>query len=113
MTHHERYEQLKSQLADIGWIRRGSLTERYMPCGTKTCRCNANPPQLHGPYYQYKRVINGKTHSIRVTRQQADLIQGWINNGRHLNDIIKTMEQIAHEHTDHLLQHAAHTPAQT
>jgi len=111
MTHQNQYQQLKTQLTEIGWIRRGTLTTRYMPCGTKTCRCQADPPQLHGPYYQWSRTIDGKTQSIRLTYDQAQLVQTWIDNGRHLNDIIKQMEHIAYEHTEHLLQQLVQTPA--
>lgn len=113
MTPQERYDQLKTQLAKIGWIRRGSISERYMPCGTKTCRCQADPPQLHGPYYQYSRVVEGKTKSVRLSRQQADLVQTWIDNGRRHNDIVKQMEHIAYQQTEHLLQEATQTTAQT
>ncbi|MGH9184470.1 MAG: DUF6788 family protein [Acidimicrobiales bacterium] len=27
----------------------GTVTVRTGPCGKPTCRCHADPPQLHGP----------------------------------------------------------------
>lgn len=113
MTHQQTFDALKAELATIGWIRRGTIRKRYMRCGTHTCRCQKDPPQLHGPYYDYDRTINGTTKSRRLTHEQAQLVQGWIDNGRRLNDIIKQMEHVAHEHTKHLLQVAAITPPTT
>jgi hypothetical protein len=36
-------DQLKAAISGIGIILRGSVTERYMPCGRKGCRCQATP----------------------------------------------------------------------
>ena len=36
-------EQCKTKLADIGVVLRGSVTERFMPCGKRGCRCQATP----------------------------------------------------------------------
>lgn len=110
--HEQRYDQLKAQLTDIDWIRRGSIIKRYMPCGTKTCRCQANPPQLHGPYYQWSHTVDGKAKSVRLTREQAHHVQTWINNGRRLNDIVKQMELVSYKHTEHLLQKTTQTPTE-
>ena len=42
-------DQLKAAISGIGIILRGSVTERYLPCGRKGCRCQATPATLHGP----------------------------------------------------------------
>ena len=60
----ERYEALKQEVAGLPPIRRGSLVRRFMPCGKPGCRCQANPPQLHGPYYQWTRKVLGKTATV-------------------------------------------------
>jgi len=95
MTHQNQYQQLKTQLTEIGWIRRGTLTTRYMPCGTKTCRCQADPPQLHGPYYQWTAKTNGKTVTRRLNETEAKLYQEWIANDRRLRHLIQQMRQVA------------------
>src|ERR1019366_6733009 len=51
--YERSYRELAAQLADIGFIASGSLALRHNRCGTKTCRCHADPPQLHGPYWQW------------------------------------------------------------
>jgi len=57
---------------------------RFMPCGKPGCRCQADPPPLHGPYWQWTRVVAGKTVTRRPTEPQARLYQEWIANRRRL-----------------------------
>ena len=46
-TDTQRYDALKRTVAEVGLLRRGSLVQRFMPCGKPNCRCQATPPQLH------------------------------------------------------------------
>ena len=50
-AYQARYTQLAGQLANVGFIAAGSITHRYTHCASPGCRCNADPPQPHGPYY--------------------------------------------------------------
>ena len=79
-----RFETLKASLADLSPIRRGTFLRRFVRCGSAGCRCRADPPQLHGPYYEWTRKVKGKTVSVRVTEEQARLIKQWIANDRRL-----------------------------
>src|SRR5262249_26571232 len=67
-----RYRELKKQLQGLGFAVAGTVTERYTMCGKASCRCHADPPQRHGPYYQYSRKVAGKTTSRLITAQQAE-----------------------------------------
>jgi len=49
-----RLQRLTSDLSNTGFISSGSVVRRFMPCGKLGCRCQADPPQLHGPYWQWK-----------------------------------------------------------
>ncbi len=42
--------EIKRQLAAIGDLRPGTLSEQYNVCGNPKCRCKADPPRKHGPY---------------------------------------------------------------
>jgi hypothetical protein len=99
----KRYEELKRQIADLPPIRRGSLVRRFMPCGKPACRCQATPPTLHGPYYQWTRKVRGKTETTRVDPQQAKLLAGWIANGRRLDRLLAQMEKVCLRITRRLL----------
>jgi hypothetical protein len=77
-------KQLAAHFADIGFIYPGSLVQRYTTCGNPDCRCQADPPQLHGPYWQWSKAVAGKTVSRTVTDNQVPLYQAWIANRRRL-----------------------------
>lgn len=104
MSDAERYEALKREVATVPPIRRGSLVRRFMPCGKAGCRCQASPPELHGPYYQWTRKVRSKTVTVRVTPAQAKLLQEWIANGRRLDRILRQMETVSKRLTDPVLR---------
>lgn len=105
--YEQRYRELAAQLATIGWIHSGSLTRRYTRCATPGCKCNADPPQPHGPYYQWSAKVNGKTVTRRLSATEAELYEEWIANDRRLRDLIQQMRQIAAKATELKLKQAA------
>src|SRR5450759_1302955 len=81
-TYERRYQDLARQLADIGYIAAGSLALRHNRCGKPNCNCHGDPPQLHGPYWQWTAKVNGKTVNRRLTQREAELYQEWIDKDR-------------------------------
>jgi len=98
------YRQLQLTLSRIGYFRRGTLLKRFMPCGKPGCACQANPPRLHGPYYQWTRKVDGKTVTVRLSAEQAELLEGWIAAGRELDRTVAKMERLSLRATDRLLK---------
>ena len=94
-AYEQRYRDLAAQIADVGFIAAGSVIQRSTRCGTPTCRCHADPPQMHGPYWQWTAKIDGKTVTRRLTASEAALYQEWIANDRHLRSLIAKMRAIA------------------
>lgn len=107
--YERRYRQLAQQVADIGFISSGTVTRRYTRCGTPGCRCHADPPQRHGPYYQWTTKINGKTHTRRLTKTEAALYEEWIANDRRLRNLIKQMRDVAAQAAELKIKQAANT----
>jgi hypothetical protein len=97
-------KRLSAQLAHIGFISPGSLVQRYTTCGNPGCRCQADPPQLHGPYWQWSRAVAGKTITRRVTDDQVPLYQEWIANRRRLRQIIADIEEVSQQASEILLK---------
>ncbi len=62
-----RIERAKAQIAKLGDLRPGKVSVQYNTCGTPNCRCKADPPQRHGPYYQlnYTRGGRSRTEAVR------------------------------------------------
>jgi len=99
-----RFRTLKASLADLGPFRRGTVLRRFVRCGRAGCRCHADPPQLHGPYYEWTRKVKGKTVSVRVTKEQARLLKQWIANARRLDKILADMQRVSERITEPLFQ---------
>lgn len=104
--YRQRYQELARKVAEIGFISAGSITHRHTRCGSPGCHCHADPPQLHGPYYQWTAKINGKTVTRRLNEQQAQLYTEWIGNDRELRALLTQMRQIATKATDLILKDA-------
>jgi hypothetical protein len=110
--YQRRYRELAAQLAEIGFIASGSVVRRYTRCASAGCRCRADPPQRHGPYYQWTAKIAGKTVTRRLNEREAALYQQWINNDRQLRDLIAQMRDIAAQATRLILDDTNTQPGQ-
>ncbi len=104
-----RFKALKQAILGLGYARPGSVVRRFMPCGKPGCRCMADPPQLHGPYYQWSYRIKGKTKTVRLTEEQAHLCEQWAENHRRLRSIIRQMERHSLKKTDKTLGSISHS----
>ena len=100
------YQVLAAELAEIGFIIPGSLVARRTSCGKPGCRCQADPPQRHGPYWQWSRAIAGKTISRRLNQAEADLYRDWITNRHRLEEIVSKMQEISIAAAEILLHQA-------
>src|ERR1022692_3773475 len=66
-----------------------------MRCGRPNCRCHADPPQLHGPYHQWTREVNGKTVTRLLSDDQLADYQPWFDNQRRLRSLIADLEALS------------------
>jgi hypothetical protein len=94
-TYERRYRELARQLADVGYIASGSVAPRYNRCGKEGCGCHADPPRLHGPYFQWTAKVAGKTVNRRLTPAEAALYSEWIGNDRQVRALIAEMREVA------------------
>ena len=49
----------------------GTLTVRSYACGKRRCRCHDDPPQLHGPYWQWTRKRRQDRHRRLVPETRS------------------------------------------
>jgi hypothetical protein len=102
-----RIRQLAAELAaSPGFVSPGSVVRRFMRCGKPNCRCRADPPQLHGPYWQWTRAVKGKTITRNLTEEQARLYQAWIVNRRRLTRLMAEMDKVSERAATILLEQA-------
>lgn len=105
-----RYRALTDQIRDLGFIATGSVIERLTMCTAAGCRCHADPPQRHGPYFQHTRKIAGKTITTRLTTEQAQRYREQIANRRQLDKLITAMDEISTQARELLLAQTQPTP---
>jgi hypothetical protein len=61
----ERDEVLK-QIARLGDMRKGSITETFRCCGKAACACQLTDHPGHGPYYAFTTKVAGKTRTVQM-----------------------------------------------
>ena len=74
----KQIKAIQRELASLGPMRPGSLSEQYNVCGTPGCRCkDPKKPRKHGPYYHLNYSWQGKArtefvkaHAVQAVREQ-------------------------------------------
>lgn len=92
-SYRIRLAALRGKLNRIDFILKGSILERYQTCGKSGCRCQADPPTLHGPYYQWTRKVKGKTVTVWLKKEEARVLSKWIQNSREFQRLVSEMEK--------------------
>lgn len=83
-----RIEAIKGELARLGPLRRGTLTQQYNVCGTPGCRCKNEPPQKHGPYYQLSYTWQRHSRSESVLPQEVHRVREQLRNYQRLRILV-------------------------
>jgi hypothetical protein len=104
--YDRRHRELAAQIAEIGIVAAGSVTQRYTRCTSAGCRCRADPPQPHGPYWQWSAKVGSKTVTKRLTAKEAQLYEEWIGNNRRIRSLLNQIRTIDAKATDLLLKDA-------
>lgn len=89
-----RHRALLTELATIGLVLRGSIARRLTRCGNPACRCHADPPMLHGPYYIWTRKVAGTTVTAQLKPEYATLCKDWNRNMRKLDRTVRQLQAI-------------------
>jgi hypothetical protein len=92
-----RLVRCKEQVTTIDIALQGSVTERWMPCGKRGCCCQADPPRLHGPYYQWTAKVDGRTKTLRLKPDEVEAFRIWIDEGRRLDEIVRQWRSLSLE----------------
>lgn len=72
----------------------GSLTSRRTRCGRPGCKCMADPPEPHGPYWQWTRKVARRTVCRWLGEDQVADYGSWIANDRRLHELVARLEVI-------------------
>jgi hypothetical protein len=93
-SQQARAAAIAAELASLGPALPGTLIQRHVRCGKPGCRCHADPPALHGPYWQWTRKVAGKTITRLVPDHQLDDYRHWLDNHRRLRALVAELEDL-------------------
>jgi hypothetical protein len=99
-----RYRALAAELADIGFVARGSVIATTTTCSSKGCHCRTDPARRHGPYWQWSRSSGGTTRTTRLSEPEANLYLAWIANRRRAEQILAELETLSAQAAPSLLR---------
>ena len=96
-TEEDRAAQTRivTALASVGFALPGTIIERRIRCGKRGCRCSQDPPQLHGPYHQWTRKVNGKTRTRLLSAAQMARYRSWFENAKLVRSLTNKLEALS------------------
>jgi hypothetical protein len=93
--HQVRAREILAELAQIGYALPGSIVQRSTACGRPGCRCQADPPVLHGPYLSWIRKTGGKPVTRKLTPEQEQRYRPWFDNARRLHQLVSELQALS------------------
>jgi len=82
-------ETVKKQIAALGPMHPGSLSEQFNVCGNPGCRCkDPKDPQRHGPYYQLSYTWRGKSSTRFVRQESVAKMREKVSNYRRFRELV-------------------------
>lgn len=105
-------DQLKSQLAQIGEMRPGSLVARFRKCGKPSCHCSKADSRGHGPCYSLTRPVAGKTLTRVIPAGPAvEQTQRQLEEYQRFRQLIQQLVSVSEQICDCQLRQAKSEPA--
>lgn len=87
----EKRKVLKRQLLKIGDMRRGSVTQQYIPVLHK----GKDKPVLRGPYHVYTTKIGGKTVGKHLSAGELQKYRIEVNNFHKFQEVCKKLLDVS------------------
>jgi hypothetical protein len=78
-----QYTQLRTRLANVGWISHGYVQDRG--------------PGAGGPCYQWTRKVQAKTVSVALSKKQYEALNQAIANWRELQQTLRRMQALSRQ----------------
>jgi uncharacterized protein DUF6788 len=89
-----RVGRITAGLATIGPTLPGTITRRETRCGKPGCRCGADPPQLHGPYWWWTRSVDGKTITRILPDELYERYRPYFDHQRRARQLLAELDAI-------------------
>jgi hypothetical protein len=90
-----RIARIKKSLSAVDYLFTGTILKRMKKCGKLSCRCAKDPKALHGPYFEWGHMVEGKLVHRVVSPEQAAKLQQGIENYRKVKKLMLAWEKEA------------------
>jgi len=91
MECQQHYAGLTQALAHIGFVWPGTVQRQMLTCGKPQCSCHKDLKARHGPYCYWTSKKKGKTISRKLSPEEAEILESWIQNRRTIDKTVKRM----------------------
>ncbi|HVB05911.1 MAG TPA: DUF6788 family protein [Acidimicrobiales bacterium] len=99
MEELDRRGAILAEIAEIGPVVPGSLVARMTRCQNPGCHCNADPPELHGPYWTWSHRRGGRQVTTNVSAEEAERLRPLIAADRRLHELLHQLETLGADET--------------
>lgn len=91
------YRDMAARVASIGFMWRGSISERWLTCGRADCECAKDPRARHGPYVYWTSKEKGRSVARLLHPPESDILQEWVNNRKEIEGILREMYKLSYK----------------
>ena len=75
-----RIAKIKEEIAALGDLHPGALSQQFNICGNPRCRCKTDPAARHGPYYQLSYAWRRKSTTRFVRKEDLAEVRQQVRN---------------------------------
>ena len=83
-----RIAKIKEEIAALGDLHPGALSQQFNICGNPRCRCKTEPAARHGPYYQLSYAWRRKSTTRFVRKENLAEVMRQVKNYRRLRHLV-------------------------
>ncbi len=86
--------RIAAALSNPGFALPGTLSMQAYRCGKANCRCDGDPPRLHGPYALWTRKVGNKTVTRRLSEPELSDYRLLFDNARRLRSLLVELQEL-------------------
>lgn len=86
-----RRDARMKELARVGPVLQGSLTQRSITCGNPNCRCASGDKHTA---YQLTKKVRGTTKTLHVPVDLVEDVQAWVEEHRRVKALLKEISEL-------------------
>jgi hypothetical protein len=89
-----RRAEVLERIRSLGDMRRGTLTERFLPCGKPGCHCTRPESRGHGPKYSLTWKLRGKTKTEYIPKARVPQVRLQTETHRKFLELAKDLVEV-------------------